>query len=108
MLYHNRKFDLRVWAILNSADGKIYVWKECYVRTSSSQYQDYDPDTPNEEQIFMQLTNNAVQNTGAEYGKYEEGNIISTDTLFAYISQQPQGKGRGKKELEAKFKADQD
>lgn len=54
----------------------------------------------------MQLTNNAVQNTGAEYGKYEEGNIVSTDTLFAYIAQQPQGKGKGKKELEAKFKAD--
>lgn len=54
----------------------------------------------------MQLTNNAVQNTGAEYGKYEEGNIVSTDTLFAYIAKQPQGKGKSKKELEAKFKED--
>jgi hypothetical protein len=49
MLYHNRKFDLRTWCILNSADGKIYVYNECYVRTSSSEYLDYDPNTPNED-----------------------------------------------------------
>ena len=53
MLYHNRKFDLRVWAILNSADGKVYVYKECYVRTSSKQYVEYDPNLSNEEQIYM-------------------------------------------------------
>lgn len=100
MLYHSRKFDLRVWAILNSADGKVYVFKECYVRTSSKQYVGYDSNLSNEEQIYMQLTNNAVQNTAADYGKFEEGNIISTDTLFDFIAKQPQGEGKSKKELE--------
>jgi hypothetical protein len=50
-------------------------------------YQEYDPDLAIEDQIFMQLTNNAVQKEGPEYGKFEEGNIISLDTLFNYVSQ---------------------
>ena len=49
----NRKFDIRVWAILNSYDGKLYCFKESYVRTSSKEYIPYDPDVPNEDQIFM-------------------------------------------------------
>ena len=35
----------------------------------------------------MQLTNNAVQKDDADYGKFEEGNIISMHTLFDYIAQ---------------------
>ena len=35
----------------------------------------------------MQLTNNAIQKEGAEYEKFEEGNIISTHSLFEFISQ---------------------
>ena len=37
----------------------------------------------------MQLTNNAIQKNGEEYGKYEEGNILSMDQLFDYISTLP-------------------
>jgi hypothetical protein len=33
----------------------------------------------------MQLTNNAVQKDKPEYGKYEEGNIVSLDCLFGYV-----------------------
>jgi hypothetical protein len=53
------------------------LYREGYVRTSSSEYREYDPNLPSEEQIYMQLTNNAVQNKGKDYGKFEEGNIIS-------------------------------
>jgi len=31
---------------------------------------------------MMQLTNNAIQKDGEDYGKYEEGNIISIQKLF--------------------------
>ena len=34
----------------------------------------------------MQLTNNAIQRNGAEYGKYEEGNILPFAELFGYIA----------------------
>lgn len=35
----------------------------------------------------MQLTNNAIQKDGEDYGKFEEGNIISAHTLYEYIAQ---------------------
>ena len=60
LLFKQRKFDIRVWVIVNSFDGKCYMYKESYVRTSSKKYQEYDPNKPNDEQIFMQLTNNAI------------------------------------------------
>lgn len=68
--------------LLNATDGKVYIYSEPYVRTSSKEYGDYDPTVSDEEQIFMQLTNNAVQKNGEEYGKFEEGNIISLITLY--------------------------
>lgn len=73
--------------ILNSSDGKIYQYAECYIRTSSKEYAEFDADLDPEEQIQMQLTNNAVQKDDADYGKFEEGNIISMHTLFDYIAQ---------------------
>lgn len=86
LLYLDRKFDVRVWVLFNSADGKVYLYEECYIRTSSKSYTEYDPKIPSEEQIFMQLTNNAIQKDGVDYGKFEEGNIISLDILYSYIA----------------------
>ena len=40
----------------------------------------------------MQLTNNAIQRNGEEYGKFEEGNIISIHKLFDYIEDLEQRK----------------
>lgn len=36
-LYKGRKFDIRIWALLTS-DYRIYIYKDGYVRTSSSDY----------------------------------------------------------------------
>jgi hypothetical protein len=105
LLFHNRKFDIRVWVLVNSFDGKCYLFKEGYVRTSSTIYQEYDSNTPNEEQIFMQLTNNAIQKNGEEYGKYEEGNIISIHPLFEYISTLELADSKSKEALLDDFKA---
>lgn len=48
MLYLKRKFDIRMWALFNAADGRVYVYRECYIRTSSKEYQDHDPNLPND------------------------------------------------------------
>jgi len=56
----------------------------------------------------MQLTNNAVQKGGEDYGKYEEGNIVSVHTLFEYIAQQSAGKGQPKQVLEDRYLKDVD
>ena len=65
------------------------MFQEPYVRTSSKEYSGYDASLPNEDQIFMQLTNNAVQKDGEDYGKFEEGNIISIQTLFEKLKDEP-------------------
>lgn len=44
MLYLNRKFDIRTLVLLNSSDGKVYIFNESYVRTSSKEYAEYNPD----------------------------------------------------------------
>ena len=106
LLYFNRKFDIRQWVLLNASDGRVYIYRESYVRTSSREYVDYDPQLPEEDQIYMQLTNNAVQKVGDDYEKYEEGNIVSVHTLFEYIAGQPEAKGRCKSTLENQYKQD--
>lgn len=53
----------------------------------------------------MQLTNNAIQKDGEDYGKFEEGNIISSHALFEYIAQCEYNIDKlQKKELEDTFK----
>jgi hypothetical protein len=41
----------------------------------------------------MQLTNNAVQKDGEDYGKFEEGNITSIQTLFEELKNEPAANG---------------
>jgi hypothetical protein len=54
------------------------MYKEGYVRTSSKTYKEnFDQSNNDDNYILMQLTNNAIQKNGEEYGKFEEGNIIS-------------------------------
>lgn len=105
LLFKKRKFDIRVWVLVNSNDGKCYLFKEGYIRTSSKVYQEYDPNISNEDQIFMQLTNNAIQKNGEEYGKYEEGNILSIHSLFEYISTLDLANDRTQEALFDDFKA---
>lgn len=55
LLYKGRKFDIRVWALMNTAN-EIYFFKEGYLRTSSSSY------SLNEQDYVVHLTNQCLQN----------------------------------------------
>ena len=48
-LYQGRKFDIRAWVLFNSWDGKVYLFKEPYVRTSSKEYKQFDINLAEEE-----------------------------------------------------------
>ena len=52
----------------------------------------------------MQLTNNAIQKDGEDYGKFEEGNIISIQKLFEQLSTEPVGEGLSSGEMLDRFK----
>jgi len=69
-LYKERKFDLRIWAVVTE-DFRIYVYKEGYVRTSSTGYD------LNNKNNFVHLTNQCLQVKDESYGTFEEGNTLS-------------------------------
>jgi len=77
LLFRNRKFDLRVWVLIDQ-DLKPYVFKECYVRLSTEAYK-YD----NFEEKFVHLTNNALQKYSENYT--EDETLKSTRDLEDFV-----------------------
>lgn len=68
-LYKTRKFDIRMWALVTD-DFRIYVFREGYLRTSSSEY-----DLQNSNN-YVHLTNQCLQKNDKTYGTHEEGNTL--------------------------------
>lgn len=73
LLINKRKFDIRLWVLINQ-DHKVFMFKEGYIRTSSFTF-DTSPESI--DKLFIHLTNNAVQRFNESYGAYEEGNQLS-------------------------------
>ena len=78
-LLFGRKFDIRVWVLLNH-DLTVYLFREGYLRTSSEQF---SLDVSN---YFIHLTNNAIQKHSKEYGLLESGNQISFDHFKKHLA----------------------
>lgn len=60
LLIDQRKFDIRLWVLVNQIDlrdQKCYLFKEGYIRTSSRKF---TLDEDSIAQPFVHLTNNAV------------------------------------------------
>jgi Tubulin-tyrosine ligase family len=70
LLIKKRKFDIRLWVLVNQ-ESKAFIFKEGYIRTSSYEY-DVSPESI--DKLFIHLTNNAVQRYNDNYGAFEEGN----------------------------------
>jgi hypothetical protein len=77
LLFQNRKFDLRVWVLIDH-DMKLYVFKECYVRLSTEAYR-----LDNFEEKFVHLTNNALQKYSENYT--EDDTLKSTKDLEDFV-----------------------
>ena len=78
LLYNERKFDIRVWALVTD-DGNVYYYNKGYMRTSTSKF------TMDSTFNFIHLTNNCLQQFDKDYGKYEEGNTLSFEVLQKYL-----------------------
>jgi len=81
MLIDSRKFDARVWALVDQ-DMNLYWFKEGYLRFSSEAF---SLDDAQIEDKYVHLTNNAIQKYGKNYGKHENGNIVTLDELEKYL-----------------------
>ena len=81
LLYRDRKFDIRMWAVI-TWKRELYYYKHGYVRTSSDLYSlDNNIDS-------VHLTNNCLQKYKDKYGLFEEGNTLGLDVLEQYIAEQ--------------------
>ncbi|KAL4488030.1 hypothetical protein ABPG72_009368 [Tetrahymena utriculariae] len=79
LLYKNRKFDIRMWALI-TCKNEIFFYHDGYMRTSSH---DYNLENCSSN---IHLTNNFQQKYFQNYGLYEPGNTLPIDQLFEYIS----------------------
>ena len=78
LLYKNRKFDIRVWALI-TWQTEVYYYEKGYIRTSSIDF------SLNSKYNYVHLTNNCLQQFGDYYGKHEEGNTLSFEELQQYL-----------------------
>ena len=80
-MIYKRKFDIRVWVLLDQ-DHNLFFFKEGYLRTSSTEF---GIDLQNIDNAFVHLTNNAVQKHATNYGDFEDGNQLSFPQFQDYI-----------------------
>ena len=78
-LINNRKFDIRVWVLVNQ-DMEVFFFKEGYLRTSAFGYK-----LDNCQDDMVHLTNNAVQMKSGDYGRYEDGNQLDFKQFQEYL-----------------------
>ncbi|EGR27473.1 tubulin-tyrosine ligase family protein, putative [Ichthyophthirius multifiliis] len=83
LLLNNRKFDIRVWALLTH-ELEILFFREGYIRLSSSEFSLRENQIDNQ---FIHLTNNAIQKFSDNYGQYENGNMWTMNQLWSYLYQ---------------------
>ena len=70
LLYKGRKFDMRIWVLLNY-DLNIYVFNEGHLKSSSELFNLYNNN------LFIHLTNYSIQKHNKNFEKFEQGNEIS-------------------------------
>eukprot|EP01062_Namystynia_karyoxenos_P055150 TRINITY_DN4589_c0_g1_i1.p1 TRINITY_DN4589_c0_g1~~TRINITY_DN4589_c0_g1_i1.p1 ORF type:complete len:856 (+),score=256.02 TRINITY_DN4589_c0_g1_i1:69-2636(+) len=85
-LIDGRKFDIRVWVLLDSQQH-AYVYKEGVLRTSSAKYNAADLSD-----ALAHLTNHAIQQRGPRYGAFEEGNEMWYADFERYLRRATQGR----------------
>lgn len=80
LLPGRRKFDIRVWALLQSP-YTIYAYAKGSCRTTSVAY-----DGQQHSNLLSHLTNHCLQEGGENFGAYEEGNEMFFPAFAAFLS----------------------
>jgi hypothetical protein len=62
-----------MWVLITH-DHRCFLFKEGYIRMSSKPY---TLELEKLENLAVHLTNNAIQKKDKDYGKHEDGNILS-------------------------------
>ncbi|EAS02300.2 tubulin-tyrosine ligase family protein (macronuclear) [Tetrahymena thermophila SB210] len=81
-LYNRRKFDIRAYMLITCINGVLrgYWYQEGYIRTSGREF-----DLSDVSDVFIHLTNDAIQKDCEEYNKFEPGNKLSYFEFQRYL-----------------------
>ena len=83
LLYHGRKFDIRLWVLfIGNKPDEVYVFKEGHLKATCSKY-DLDSNDP-----YIHLTNYSVQKHNSDFSKIEIGNEIPFKDLQKQFDEQ--------------------
>ena len=92
LLYHKRKFDIRIWVLFTfvNCENKyeVYVFKEGHLKACSDEYK-IDSDD-----LFIHLTNYSVQKYNKNFSKTEIGNEISFNDFQKELNEKNQKEGK--------------
>lgn len=82
LLISKRKFDIRCYSLITCINGIMqgYFYLDGYLRTASSEFNIKDCSN-----LYVHLTNDAIQKNSKEYGKYENGNKLSYAEFQRYL-----------------------
>ncbi|XP_063719808.1 tubulin polyglutamylase ttll6-like isoform X2 [Symsagittifera roscoffensis] len=88
LLVDGFKFDLRIYICVTSCDPlRIYVWRDGLARFATVKY--VDPTSQNADEVFMHLTNYAINKTSKEFIRDEEhGSKRRLSTLYRQMQEQ--------------------
>jgi tubulin--tyrosine ligase len=81
LLYYNRKFDIRIWVLVDHLMN-VYMFKEGHLKGSSEEY-DINNKNP-----FVHLTNYSLQKNSSNFSKYEYGNEISYQNFQKFLNEE--------------------
>ena len=96
-LYNGRKFDIRIWVLINHKMD-VYIFKEGHLKASSV---NFSIDNNNS---FIHLTNYSLQKYNKNFSKYELGNEISFKTFQQFLDTLGDKSFNFKEEIIPKFK----
>jgi hypothetical protein len=92
LLYHKRKFDIRIWVlftyIITENKYEVYVFKEGHLKACSDEF-NIDSDD-----LFIHLTNYSVQKYNKNFSKTEIGNEISFNDFQKELNEKNQKEGK--------------
>mmetsp|Transcript_21918 Transcript_21918/g.21104 ORF Transcript_21918/g.21104 Transcript_21918/m.21104 type:complete len:361 (+) Transcript_21918:487-1569(+) len=80
LLFKQRKFDIRVWALMTHRH-EVFFYKKGYLRTSSDEYSLANGNN------YVHLTNNCLQKFGDNYGAHEDGNTVGFEVFQQYLDE---------------------
>ena len=92
LLYHKRKFDIRIWVlftyIITENKYEVYVFKEGHLKACSDEF-NIDSDD-----LFIHLTNYSVQKYNKNFSKTEIGNEISFNDFQKELNEKNKKEGK--------------